>query len=188
MKRHWLGSGLAGEAFTLVSPRPLRQGFIAFLALATAAAVAPAYAADEVTVDEGGAVTDLHPPRGMAANNPLVKAILAAHPDQFVVICVAGCNGKTRIMQLLPKPVSGRAAENVPSAARMDRGVYGPPPPGETLRTTDLDGDNDVVCMAGCIGRPGKVLQRINDLSSPPVKVAPKVRTEKQTEPLDVPP
>jgi hypothetical protein len=189
MKRHRLpGSGLAREAFALASPRPLQPCFIALLALATAAVVAPASAADQVKINEGGAVVDLHPPRGMAANNPLVKAILAAHPDQFVVICVAGCNGKTRIVQLLPKPVSGRTAENVPSAARMDRGVYGPPRPGETLRTTNLDEDDDVVCMAGCIGRPGKVLQHVNDLSSPPAKVAPKARTEKQTEPFDMQP
>jgi hypothetical protein len=185
INRYWLtGSRLAREAFALASPRPLRHGFIALVALASAAALAPASAAGPMKVDEGGSdVLDLHPARGMAATNPLVREILAAHPDQFAVICVAGCNGKTRIVQLLPKPVTGRAAENVPSAARMDRGVYGPPRPGKAQHTTDVDEADDVVCMAGCIGRPGKVLQRITDLPLP-ARMPPKAHRQKQ--PLDV--
>jgi hypothetical protein len=170
----------------LASPRPLQQGFIALVALASAAALAPASAAGQMEVDAGGGdVLDLHSARGMAATNPLVREILAAHPDQFVVICVAGCNGKTRIVQLLPKPVIGRAAENVPSAASMNNGVYGPPLPSKAQRATDLDEADDVVCMAGCIGRPGKVLQRITDLPSP-ARVTPKAHGHKQSKPLDV--
>jgi hypothetical protein len=55
---------------------------------------------------------------GMPRSNPRVKSILAAHSDQFVVLCVGGCGGgKTRIVQLLPKPVKARTAEFRPSAA-----------------------------------------------------------------------
>jgi hypothetical protein len=187
INRYWLsGSRLARAAFALALPRPLQQGFIALVALASAAALAPATAAGQMKVDEGGGdVLDLHPARGMAATNPLVREILAAHPDQFVVICVAGCNGKTRIVQVLPEPITGRAAENVPSAASMNNGVYGPPRPGKAQHSTDLDEADDVVCLAGCIGRPGKVLQRITDLPSP-ARLAPKAHRHKQSQPLDV--
>ncbi len=64
-------------------------------------------------------IMDVHSAKvkGMPATNPRVKPILAAHPDQLVVICVAGCDGKPKAVQILPRPIAGRAAEYVPSAA-----------------------------------------------------------------------
>ncbi len=123
---------------------------------------------------------------GMPASNPRVKPFLAAHPDQYVVLCVAGCSGKPKIVQLLPRPVKGRAAEYRPSAA-------GPAIPA--------DESNDVVCLAGCAGRPGQVVQRMLDLP-PPVVAKPQKKTSdaappakpepakpwKGNEPLDINP
>jgi len=118
--------------------------------------------------DEGGS--------GMPSSNPRVKSILAAHPDQFVVICVAGCSGKPRPVQFLPRPLKGRTAEFVPSAASPEREGN-----GAGSRRTMAPGDsNDVVCVAGCSGRPGEVVQRIPDL--PPRAIAPKAPKEKASE------
>ena len=54
---------------------------------------------------------------GMRRSNPRVKPFIEAHPDQLVVLCVAGCSGKPRIVQLLARPISTRTAEYQPSAA-----------------------------------------------------------------------
>src|SRR5688500_16845720 len=40
--------------------------------------------------------------KGMPASNPRVRGMLAAHPGEFVTICVAGCAGKPSIVQMLP--------------------------------------------------------------------------------------
>ncbi len=116
-------------------------------------------------LDEGGAVLDSDDTGGgMPSSNPRVHPILAAHPDQFVVICVAGCDGKPRAVQILPRPgaVTARAGGYVPSMAKMGKESYGPARAGRTASEAD-----DVICLAGCIGRPGQVVQRISDLPPP---------------------
>lgn len=144
----------------------LQLGFALCLAAAIGwLALAPAKAANEVVVDEGGtAVDDVSPGGGMPASNPRVKSILATHPDANVVVCVAGCGGKSRAVQILPRTVSGRTGTFVPSAARMGDSVYGPPQPGSSGALRAAAREDDVVCIAGCAGKPGQVVQRLPDL------------------------
>ena len=128
---------------------------------------------------------------GMSASNPRVEPFLEARPDQFVVLCVAGCNGaKSKIVELLPRPVKGRAAEFQPSAARPEDKGKGK---GQ-FAAEDID---DVVCLAGCTGKPGQVLQRDLDLPPPVVAkpaqektsdAAPPGKPENAPEPLDTHP
>lgn len=132
----------------------------------------PAPAEGEEVIEGGAAVADTHEDgRGMPASNPRVKAMLAAHPNEFVTICVAGCAGKPSIVQVLPKPLEGRSAAMRTTAGdgRPNYGAYG------------LDTDA-VTCVAGCSGRRGQAVQRLPGL--PPLKAAPS-RTE-GNEPLDV--
>jgi hypothetical protein len=147
----------------------------------------PARAAGEVEIDEGGAVVDAEATGGgMPSSNPRVRPILAAHPGQSVVICVAGCDGKPRAVQVLAGPVTARVGGYLPSMAKMGTEAYGPPSPAGRQAATQ---DNDVVCLAGCTGRPGQVLQRVSDL--PPIKVKPAKRErskEKRDAPLDIDP
>lgn len=139
-------------------------------------------------MDEGGAVFDAGVGgRDMSNSNPRVKSILAAHPNQDVVICVAGCDGKPRAVQVLPRTAMGREGAFVPSATKTGRQVYGPPRPGQSV-VRSASADNEVVCLAGCIGRPGQVVQRVPDLplrtkvkSSKPRKPS----ETKQNEPLE---
>jgi hypothetical protein len=148
----------------------LQMTLWASLALAAAAifAAAPSAHAKDVTkdvkVDAGGDALDLHVGRGMPATNPRVQSILAAHPNEFVTICVAGCDGKSKVVQILPRPVAGRTGEYVQSSAKD---TYGPPQPGKPARQMS-DQNNDVICLAGCMGKPGQVLQRVKDLPPPP--------------------
>jgi hypothetical protein len=128
---------------------------------------------------------------GMRGSNPRVKPFLAAHPDQFVVLCVAGCNGKPKIVQLLPRPLKARTAEYLPSAA-------GPEDKGKGSRDHFVgDEGDDVVCLAGCSGKPGQVVQRNLDLpplvvAKPPQEktsdAAPPETPDKRSEPLDIHP
>jgi hypothetical protein len=153
----------------------------------------PARAENDVVVD-GDSLAVAGSGKGMPSSNPRVQSILAAHPNQLVVICVAGCDGKPKPVQILPLPVVGRVGQFVPSAATTGKGVYGPEKPGAPLAGSVAD-INDVVCVAGCNTRPGQVLQRITGLPPPP-KVAPKRKEEavpkepsaEKNEPLEVNP
>lgn len=134
----------------------------------------PAPAEDDKLI-EGGKVynSDDVSDRGMPASNPRVKSILSAHPNDLVTVCVAGCD-KPTIVQMLPKPrerriggmrttaAGGEAEAPLPSYDRVDRDA--------------------VMCVAGCAGRGGQVVQRLPNL--PPVKVAPP-QAPKGNEPLD---
>jgi hypothetical protein len=132
------------------------------LAAAALCVVNPQAHATDVKVDAGGDAIDLHPGRGMPDTNPRVKSILAAHPNDFVTICVAGCDGKSKVVQILPRPVTTRSGEVVPSSAKD---TYGPPKPGKSAqRASAADENNDVICLAGCMGKSGQVLQRVKDL------------------------
>ncbi len=128
-----------------------------------------ALAADTVEVDEGGTVEkEADRGRGMRKASPRVRAILEDHPNQLVVVCVAGCGGKPRPVQILPKATTGRVGGYVTTAAHEDGKVYGPPVPAAVERTRTRD---DVVCLAGCIGKRGQVLQHVSGLP-PPRKAA----------------
>lgn len=149
----------------------------------------PALAAGEVAVDEGGVVVDVEAGGGMPSSNPRVRPILAAHPGQYVVICVAGCDGKSRAVQVLPGPVTARVGGFVPSTAKMGNEIYGPPRPAALAGKATAQA-NDVVCVAGCIGRPGQVVQRMSGLPPPQGAKALKRKTngDKRNEPLDINP
>jgi hypothetical protein len=157
-----------------------RAGWLALSALGLMALLSlyalPLHAAEEVTVDEGGTLEDVDVGNGMPASNALVRPILAAHPGQLVVVCVAGCPSKVRAVQVLPRPVTARAGGFVPTAAKMGNEAYGPPPPAK-LRGQTANLNNDVICVAGCAGRPGQVVQRITGLPSPQTVKAPKGRS-----------
>jgi hypothetical protein len=132
-----------------------------------------ARADDEVAVDEDGeALVVSSGGRDMPASNPRVRSILAAHPDQYVVVCVAGCDGKPKAVQILPRPVMGREGSFVPAKGKMGGKLYGPPPPAGSAAAIAAAKRDDIVCVAGCMGRPGQVLQHVSDLPAP-VKVKP---------------
>lgn len=153
----------------------------------------PAVQAEDAVVINGQDDSDLdnHFGGGMPASNPRVQPFLDAHPDQFVVICVAGCSGpKSKIVELLPRPVKSRTAEFRPSAA-------GPEDKAKGNGRFAAEESDDVVCLAGCSGRPGQVLQRDLDLPPPVVAkppqekssdAAPPAKPEKRPEPLDIHP
>jgi len=132
----------------------------------------PAPAEDDKLI-EGGKVynSDALPEPGMPASNPRVRSILAAHPDELVTVCVAGCN-KPTIVQMLPKPRERRIAGMRTTAAGGEA----------SLPSYDRIDRDAVMCVAGCAGRAGQVVQRLPNL--PPVKVAPQ-KTAKDNEPLD---
>lgn len=121
--------------------------------------------AESDVIDGVGTPTDLAGRGGMPASNPRVAGILAAHPNQFVVICVAGCtgNGRPQAVQILPKPTVTRRGEVVPSSADMSKSTYGPPAPTSVAKSES----DDVVCLAGCAGKPGQVVQRVSGLPPP---------------------
>ena len=94
-------------------------------------------------------------------------------------------------MQLLPRPVKGRTAEYLPSVASPDDKVKG----GDSRVAADES--DDVVCIAGCSGKPGQVVQRMLDLpppvfAKPPQEetsdAAPPAKSDKRPEPLDIHP
>ena len=86
--------------------------------LVLAPALLPAEAEELIedgNVDDIGAVGE----KGMPATNPRVKSLLAAHPREFVTICVAGCSGKPSIVQILPMPATARTGEMRTTAGSM---------------------------------------------------------------------
>ena len=86
--------------------------------------LAPTPAPAEGELVEGGDVVDIGDGggKGMPATNPRVKSLLAAHPGEFVTICVAGCAGKPSIVQMLPMPMQARRGE-----MRTTAGTHGRP-------------------------------------------------------------
>ena len=148
------------------------------LGAASLVASTPARAEGDVVDGMASDPLSLGGGRSMPASNPRVSGILAAHPKQFVVICVAGCsgNGKPQAVQVLAKPVVTRSGEVVPSSADMSKSAYGPPVPNH-LKAKD---NNEVVCLAGCTKRPGQVVQRVADL--PPVERRAQKKPSKQVE------
>jgi len=101
----------------------------------------------------------------MSASNPRVRGLIDANPQDFTTICVAGCSGKPRIVQMLPKPHESRAGSMRTTA-------------GGTDRSGGLD--DTVTCLAGCGGRPGVIVQRLPDLPPPKTAHAPKKESWEQ--------
>jgi hypothetical protein len=137
----------------------------------------PAVQAEDAVVVNGLDAADHDNYRGGSASNSRVKPFLEAHPDQFVVLCIAGCNGaKREIVELLPRPVKGHAAEFQPSVA-------GPKDKGKGKGQFAAEDSDDVVCLAGCTGKPGQVLQRDLDLPPLPIrcKRRPQMRPRRQS-------
>jgi hypothetical protein len=157
---------------------------VGFMALTARAEELVEYGTPEKVDDSGRG--------GMSASNSRVRSLLAAHPSQFAVICVAGCDGNPKIVQLLPRPVTARTGELVPSAGTMDKPPKGTQPGKSSL--TQTSDPNAVVCIAGCVGRPGEIVQRVVDL--PPGKrnqpkparglKQPTPPAEQPNEPLDI--
>jgi hypothetical protein len=148
-------------------------GLMAALALLYAQ---PAHAEGEVKVDAGGtAVESEDAGGGMPSSNPRVRSILAAHPDRYVVACVAGCDGKPQAVQILPRSTTARVGGYRPSMAKMGREIYGPPSPSKLTRQAAAEAD-DVICVAGCNRRPGQIVQRLPGL--PPL-AKPKANKQK---------
>jgi hypothetical protein len=153
--------------------------------------LAPTPAPAEGELVEGGDVVDLGDggAKGMAATNPRVKSLLAAHPREFVAICVAGCAGKPSIVQMLPMPVPARTGEMRTTAGTMDGPLGRRPAYAVGLGAADA---NAVTCVAGCGGAPGQIIQNMPGLPPPP-KAAPRKDANANTdanaagnEPLDV--
>lgn len=149
----------------------------AFLVLAPAPSLAEAEELIEGDVVDEGAGGG----KGMAASNPRVKSMIAAHPGEFVTICVAGCDGKPSIVQMLPKPFESRSSE-----MRTTAGNFGPSGRGLAQPAGYGPASSDTTtCVAGCGGPPGQVLQRM-PLLPPAAKRALRGDAEAGNEPLDV--
>ena len=88
--------------------------------------------------------------KGMPATNPRVRSLLAAHPREFVTICVAGCRGKPSIVQILPMPATARAGAMRTTAGSMGSPQKGRPDNAAGLAAADA---NAITCVAGCGGR-----------------------------------
>lgn len=102
-----------------------------------------------------------------------VGAILAAHPDRDVLICLAGCGGggpKVVTIREAGVPVTikvaAEAGKNAPQRQlRPTSGKQPHPMPGVAAAAPAVEDSNsrpaigDVICLAGCIGAPGEVVQ-----------------------------
>lgn len=99
---------------------------------------------------------------GIADAHASIAPILAAHPDRDLVLCLAGCGDGMSIVQIRKRPqIMAAVSELIPTA-----GAPGHTPTG------------DVICIAGCVGAPGKVvftnvrLSWISDDGSNEIKAA----------------
>ena len=97
-----------------------------------------------------------------------VGAILAAHPDRDVLICLAGCgSGGPKIVALRQHGVAIAATamgalpsrELRPSSGEAPRRDTPDPSPGQPAPSA-LPAVGDVICLAGCVGNPGEVVQQ----------------------------
>jgi hypothetical protein len=170
----WIKSGDRPTAWSLTAPS-LAVAACVLMGAATLFLTSARFAAaaDEI-VEDGDVVTDssMREP-GMPSSNPRVKSLLAAHPNDFVTICVAGCDGKPGVVQLLPKPAERRVGSMRTTAAGAREPAY------------EAIDKNSVLCVAGCDGKPGQVVQRLPELPRKP-KVPPAAADARGNEPLDV--
>lgn len=154
----------------LAPPLGMAACLMATASLLLTATPAPAES-DEVVA--GGEITSDGelPERGMPASNPRVKSILASRPGELLTICVAGC-GKPIIVQALPKPIERRTTSMRTTAGGTPKPAY------------DAVDRDSVLCIGGCPGRPGQVVQRLPGL--PPAKAEAHPDEPERNEPLDV--
>ncbi len=157
-------------AFRLVPSIGVTMSLLVVAALLVLVPPADPAEADEI-VAGGSATRAADTFEGMPATNPRVKSLLAAHPGDFVTICVAGC-GKPTIVQMLPKPLESRVGAMRTTAAG------GPAQPAYEKADRDA-----VLCVAGC-GAHNKVVQRLPGLPAAP-KAVPKPKDPLRNEPLD---
>jgi len=82
---------------------------------------------------------------GIPDSHKSVAPILAAHPDRDLILCLAGCGSGTSIVEIRRRPliVAASTGELVPTSAGGAKPQTG-----------------DIVCIAGCVGRPGEVVYR----------------------------
>lgn len=90
-----------------------------------------------------------------------VGVIIAAHPDRDVLICLAGCGGGgPKLVAVRNRPAAIVAAaipaqrELKPVSATMVA------PGGAAISEHAQPPVGDVICIAGCIGAPGEVVQQ----------------------------
>jgi hypothetical protein len=175
-----LTSGRWGLAVRRLAPSIALACLTAGSILVLAPAMLPAEAEELIEdgdVDDAGPVGE----QGMPATNSRVKSLLAAHPRDFVTICVAGCRGKPSIVQILPMPATARTGEMRTTAGSMDGSHKRRPANAAGFDAAD---PNAITCVAGCGGRPGQVLQRLPDL--PAQRPPPHKEAEAGNEPLDI--
>lgn len=93
-------------------------------------------------------------------SSPRVAAILAAHPDRDVLICLAGCGGGPKLVAIRNRPTDGvnaaaGAGQLQPTAAQLLA-----QPAVAAARLSSEPQIGDVICLAGCLGAPGEVVQK----------------------------
>lgn len=101
---------------------------------------------------------------GIPDSDPRIAPILAAHPDRDLILCLAGCGKGISVVEVRRRSqvLAAVTAEMIPASA--------------SLQATGSSGD--VVCIAGCDGKPGVVvfknvrLSWISDEGSTQVKQA----------------
>ncbi|PPD27994.1 MAG: hypothetical protein CTY20_11870 [Hyphomicrobium sp.] len=94
---------------------------------------------------------------GLQSSNdtaPAVTAILAAHPDRDLLICLAGCGGGPKLVAIRSRPAALVAAAE--SAGQLVPSAAGMPTAAAPVREPPV---GDVICLAGCFGSPGEVVQ-----------------------------
>ncbi|MGQ0671398.1 MAG: hypothetical protein ACT4N2_00760 [Hyphomicrobium sp.] len=84
---------------------------------------------------------------GISDAHASVAPLLAAHPDRDLILCLAGCGGRASIVaiRLRPSLVEADGGEMVPTAS---------------AEASALPRAGDIVCVAGCVGKPGEVVFR----------------------------
>lgn len=81
---------------------------------------------------------------GIADRDPRIAPILAAHPDRDLILCLAGCGKGISVVDVRrhAQPLSAVVAEMVPTSSSLRQAPSAA----------------DVVCIAGCVGKPGEVV------------------------------
>ncbi len=133
---------------------------------------------------EGGDVDEssrLRRQKGMPASNPRVKSSSPRTRGEFVTICVAGCDGKPSIVQMLPMPIESAHRRDAHDGWKHGRAAQGRRmPAGFTAADS-----NTITCVAGCGGAPGQVLQRMPG-SAAAGQPVPRGDADAGNEPLDI--
>lgn len=90
-----------------------------------------------------------------------VGVILAAHPDRDVLICLAGCGGGgPKLVAVRNRPAVVVAAA-VPAQRELKPASTTMVAPGSaTISEQAQPAVGDVICIAGCAGAPGEVVQQ----------------------------